>query len=188
MIFSNDRRTNNTTRMLNYGMSKYGTRKITLFSFFSIFDASKFWLKNYKHLKIEWNGGKKLATEQGWKWRRWKKKLIIKFDNEVYIPICIAVPKLRGSFWWWFIISLRFRGRPFCAVPFVPVKNGGDSEFDSLCTQKKDKKLVDTLKKTNAKNNKIDSVNEQINGEKKLTRQWQRQSLKLMRYRYELIS
>lgn len=50
-----------------------------------------------------------------------------------YIPcICIAVPRFNGSFWWWFIISLRFRGRPFCAVPFVPVKNGGDSEFDSL--------------------------------------------------------
>lgn len=35
-------------------------------------------------------------------------------------------------------MSLRFRGRPFCAVPLLPVKNGGDSEFDSLkYTEKK---------------------------------------------------
>lgn len=88
-------------------------------------------------LKIHW----KIKTEQStveWKKIWWeifdflKEKLCIDIKLIENIPICIAVPKLRGSFWWWFIMSLRFRGRPFCAVPLLPVKNGGDSELDSL--------------------------------------------------------
>lgn len=45
----------------------------------------------------------------------------------------MAVPKSRGSFCCWFIIGLRcFLGRPFCVTFAVPLKNCGDSEFDSL--------------------------------------------------------
>lgn len=47
------------------------------------------------------------------------------------IPICIAAPKLSGSFLCGLIMSLRLRGRPFCEVLLFG-KYDGDSEFDSL--------------------------------------------------------
>lgn len=58
-------------------------------------------------------------------------------------------------------MSLRFRGRPFCAVPLVLVKNGGDSEFDSLYTKKKQKqtKKLKNQSKKKSQDNNIDLKN-----------------------------